>query len=342
MFNESKKAMTAISQYCGNRVDYVQGGGGNTSYKFNDKLMAIKASGYTLADVQPEQGYVTVDYSKISRKYDEISKKMDIDVEAETLLINLDCVELLHGMKDLRPSVEVGFHSYLQKAVIHTHSVYSNLLCCSDEGRDNAKSIFENSKYGYIYIPFISPGYTLSIRVKDEVIAYKAENGKMPDLIFMESHGMIASNDDYETAIEIHETANQMMIDYFNSVEFPKAIIKKTSKGFSSKTEMINKFIVDFSADENYFDTVNIYPDQIVYLQNNLGKTILIDKDNASIEYIMSEKQAQTLEEVLLGVVYIITEIKRNELSLKLLCKEGEDFIRNWESEKYRASLVND
>jgi len=178
MFNDSKKAMTAISQYCGNRVDYIQGGGGNTSYKFDDKLMAIKASGYTLVDVAPEQGYVTVDYSKILRKYEQLSKKVDVDIEKETLLINLECVELLDGMKDLRPSVEVGFHSYLQRAVVHTHSVYSNLLCCTDEGRDNAKAIFGNSEFGYVYLPFISPGYTLSIRVKDEVEAYKMKRAR--------------------------------------------------------------------------------------------------------------------------------------------------------------------
>jgi len=162
----------------------------------------------------------------------------------------------------------------------------------------------------------------------------------MPDLIFMESHGMIASHDDYETAIEIHEKANQMMIDYFGAIGFPEAKIEKTEKGFLSKTDMIKSFILEFGADGNYFDTVNLYPDQIVYLQDKIGKTILVNKEKGTIEYIMGEKQAQTLEEVLLGVIYIIIEIKRKELSLMLLCKEGEDFIRNWESVKYRASLV--
>lgn len=54
----------------------------------------------------------------------------------------------------------------------------------------------------------------------------------------------------------------------------------------------------------------------------------------------MDPNVAQTIEEVLLGVIYIISEIDRLGLKLKRLSDEGVEFIKNWESEKYRASLI--
>lgn len=342
MSDQSKLRMKEISQYVGNRADYIQGGGGNTSYKFDDKIMAIKASGYTLKEVQEESGYVTVDHSSIKDRYTELMNKQNIDVEKETLAINLECVKLLDGMENRRPSVEVGFHSYLQRAVIHSHSVYANLLCCAEEGREYAQKIFGDCEIGYIFVPFIHPGCTLSMYIKEKSEVFAAMHGKMPDIVFMESHGMIVSNDDYMTAIEIHEKANKMIIDFFGAVEFPMPVIKKTDEGYQSDTDFIKKFIKDFKADETYFNVNSLYPDQVVYLYGNLGKTILVDSIQGTITYkTKNKKQAETSEETILGVVYVISEIHRLGLTLKLLCDEGVDFIRNWESEKYRASIVS-
>jgi rhamnose utilization protein RhaD (predicted bifunctional aldolase and dehydrogenase) len=340
MYDKEKNCMKVISQYCGKRLDYVQVGGGNTSYKFDDKIMAIKASGYSLAEVTQDSGYMTVDYSKIIKDYAALSENSDCDVEVETLKINMNSVSLLEGMKNLRPSVEVGFHSYLKRAVVHTHSVYSNLLCCSDQGRDLAQKIFENSELGYIYIPFINPGFRLSMRIKDECHAFQAKNGKMPELVFMESHGIIASDDNYETAMDIHEKANDMIRDYFKTRAFPTPVMEKTNEGYISKMPLVSEFIQNFGADTAYFEKTLLYPDQMVYQGNNLGKTILIDSKSGQITFKMSENQAKTTFEVMFAVMYIISEIKRLGLDLKLLCDEGVVFIRDWESEKYRAELV--
>ena len=89
MYNKERKEMQRISNYCGDRVDYVQGGGGNTSVKFDDKLMAIKASGYTLKETTQEKGFVTVDYQNIKKYYNEVDISADKDFEKESLAINL-------------------------------------------------------------------------------------------------------------------------------------------------------------------------------------------------------------------------------------------------------------
>ncbi len=339
MYEQEKKNMQMISNYAGIRVDYVQGGGGNTSYKFDDKIMAIKASGYSLAEVKTETGYVTVDYMMIKQRYEALRDKAAADVEKETLDINMASITLLDGMENKRPSVEVGFHAHLKRAVIHTHSVYANILCCSEEGKEIAKEIFGTSEYGYIFIPFINPGFALSMHIKDEVNKYQSLYGKQPEVIFIESHGIIVHDDDYLVAIDIHEKVNHMIAEYFCVQPFPEVSIKSDQDWYISNTRYIADFINAFSADETYFKEVVLYPDQMVYLGNNLGENILVDSDKGRIIYKTNEKRARVIEEIILGVAYIVTEIKRKNLNLKLLCDEGVDFIRNWESEKYRASI---
>ncbi len=339
MFEQQKKDMQTISNYAGARLDFVQGGGGNSSYKFDDTLMAIKASGYSMSDITPTTGYVTVNYAKILSDYSALSIKTDVDIEAETLRINLDSITPIDDMESTRPSVEVGFHSYLKRAVIHTHSVYSNLLCCSKEGRGLLEEIFKDSGLGYVYLPFISPGYTLSKELADAVHAFKKKNDKQPELIFMHSHGIIAHADNAKDAITIHERANELIKNYFKAADFPPCILEKSEDGYTAQGEFLGRFIEEFSAGESYFENVILYPDQMVYLGTNIGNSIIVDGKEMTVSFKMSEKKAQTALEVMTGVAYIISEIKRLNLTLETLCEEGVEFIRNWESEKYRASL---
>ena len=66
---EKLEQFAAMSQAAGSRSDYVQGGGGNTSVKLADGLMAIKASGYCLSDIRPDKAYAVLDYEALRRFY---------------------------------------------------------------------------------------------------------------------------------------------------------------------------------------------------------------------------------------------------------------------------------
>ncbi len=339
MYEQQKNEMQKISNYAGARLDFVQGGGGNSSYKFDESIMAIKASGYSMTDITQTSGYVTVNFAKIISDYSTLSTKTGVDIEAETLKINLDSITPIDGMERTRPSVEVGFHSYLKRAVIHTHSVYSNILCCSKEGRGLLDKIFKDSSLGFVYLPFISPGFTLSAELAGAVRDYEKKNDKQPELIFMHSHGIIAHSDSADEAIAIHDRANDLIKNYFNAADFPPCTLKKSEGGYVATDKFLLQFVDEFSAGERYFDDVILYPDQMVYLGAEIGKTIIVNGDNNTIFFKTSEKKAQTALEVMTGVAYIISEIKRLNLTLETLCEEGIEFIKNWESEKYRASL---
>lgn len=336
MFEDGKASMRSISAYAGQRKDYVQGGGGNTSVKLDERLMAIKASGYTLLEVTEDKGYVTVDYQNIKRYYNTVDAAADRDFEKESLAVNLDSVVLLEGMENKRPSVEVGFHSFLKKCVIHTHSVYANILCCSEEGRNIAQDIFKSEKY--LFVPYIDPGFKLTFAIKQAAQEYAAQHGATPDIIFMENHGIVVHSDDGEAAISIHESVNDKIRAYFGLSEYPLPAISDAAGGFASDTGYLKRFITENNADEAYFNSLALYPDQLVYIGGRMGSAIRIN--GGGVSYNTSQKEAQTIEETLLGVAYVIGETRRAGLKLKEMGKEGIDFINGWESEKYRSKLI--
>jgi ribulose-5-phosphate 4-epimerase/fuculose-1-phosphate aldolase len=302
--------------------------------------MAIKASGYTLAEITPEKGYVTVDYKKIMEYYNTVDANAKKDFEKESLEVNLSSIVLLPGMEEKRPSVEVGFHSFLSGNVIHTHSVYANILCCSEEGRSVAQKIFAGSGIGYVFLPYIDPGFRLTLAIKQAVDAYRSENGALPDAIFLDNHGIIVHNEDPEKAIQIHEKVNEAVRKHFGLNDFPKPAIVKRGDGFASDTGYIRDFILETKADESYFNALTLYPDQLVYMGGKMGSVIHIDKSSGETVYQAGEKEAQTLEETLLGVVYVAGSIKKSGLTLRQMDESGANFINNWESEKYRSKLI--
>lgn len=111
----------------GGRNDYVQGGGGNTSVKLDGGLMAIKASGFSLKDIEPDRAYAVLDYEALRRFYFG-SKPADFDdVEKVGSAQAKENTNTIEGLAVLRPSVEAGFHSILDTYVAHSHSVYANL-----------------------------------------------------------------------------------------------------------------------------------------------------------------------------------------------------------------------
>ena len=65
MYKEMLKNLEYISKEVGLPIRYTQGGGGNTSVKLDNELMAVgKLSGFKLKQVNAK-GYVVVNYKRI-------------------------------------------------------------------------------------------------------------------------------------------------------------------------------------------------------------------------------------------------------------------------------------
>jgi hypothetical protein len=57
-------------------------------------------------------------------------------------------------------------------------------------------------------------------------------------------------------------------------------------------------------------------------------------------QFKAGETEAQTIEETLLGVMYIINAIDAAGLTLREMDARSAAFISSWESEKYRSSII--
>lgn len=201
-YTDPLKDLELISQKIGENRAYVQGGGGNTSVKLDDNRMAIKASGWLLSDVTTVDGYSVVDYQKI-REYLDCP---DQDEDTFTKKIKSFVVETNN-----RPSIETGFHALVSRCVVHTHSVYANLLACSKEGASIAKGLFPDSAW----VGYAAPGRKLTLEVKDVI----RKRNEIPSIVFLENHGVIVSSDDAKSALEIHGDINKKIKMYFELPE---------------------------------------------------------------------------------------------------------------------------
>lgn len=330
-----------ISFYAGARVDYTQGGGGNTSVK-DGGVMYIKASGFKLKDINENTAYVPMDLNKIKAFYESVDLTDGRDYEALNKQVTAEATLKQEGLASLRPSVEVGFHSVLKKYVIHTHSIYANLITCCATGEELAAKIFKDSDFGYVFLPYVDPGFMLSVKMGEAIKGYGEKTGKYAEVIFMKNHGLVVNGDDKQRVIALNEEVNNAIEKYFGlKDEYRTVTLKEKGENvFVSETKTVNEFVKTHTVDKAMLDKNSLYPDQLVYLNNLMAfSPEKIQIKNGTVEYHTSLKEAQTLEETLFAYVFVLKVIEENGLKLSLMNEKDIDFINNWEAEKYRRSL---
>lgn len=336
------KDLIKISQYAGARADYTQGGGGNTSVKNEEKgIMLIKASGYRLKDITENTAFVGVDLKMISDYYSEVDVSVKKDYEKESAEVAKNSIVPIEGIATLRPSVEVGFHAILKKYVIHTHSVYANILTCSCEGEKIAAEIFSEKDFGFIFLPYINPGFELTLAMKKEIERYSAENNRYPEVIFMKNHGLVVNADSADRAIYLHTEVNETIMRKFGLKDnFREVTLKEEDGVYVSETKSVNEFVQNNGLTKEFLDKYPLYPDQLVYLNNILThspETLTVK--GGTVYYKSDIKQATTLEETLAAYLFVLSAVKNAGLTLSTMNEKEVYFINNWEAEKYRRSV---
>ncbi len=355
MFFEENAAklqeFSRVSKAAGGRADYVQGGGGNTSVKLSGGLMAIKASGFCLKDIEPKKAYAVLDCAALRDFYLNCEPSQLQDVEKEGSEKAKACVRPIEGLDALRPSVEAGFHSILKTYVVHTHSVYANLACCSLSCKEIAAKAFEGAAYSWGWVPYTDPGANLTFAIRDELRRVEQETGKVPSVILMQNHGIIAHDDEGQTALDIHADANARLAAAFGITgdSFPAVTVEDRGNGIiAATTPYLTQALKSGKYTQELLLEQPLYPDQMVFLIGSFsmdGDTLeegqcVASSKTGEVLMAMPASKAQVMAETLTAVCFVMDHIQAAGYEVSTMGEAAKHFIANWESEKYRKSLA--
>lgn len=350
-----------MSKTSGSRNDYVQGGGGNTSVKLDDRLMAIKASGFRLDQIAQDHGFALLDYAELRDFYLRTDPATLIDVEAAGSACAKATIQKVDGLPQLRPSVEAGFHSLLDTFVLHTHPVYANLATCSIEGEAIAANVLADLSEGHVFVPYINPGAELTFIINQTCQGAKAKTGHTPAILFMQNHGLIITGKDADTCLALNDEVNRRIAAAYgvSVADWPNVALSAGDTGdtWVSATPWLSDKLLTADWDLDFFTKQALYPDQLVFLSGQMGvieqgslasalasgvalpEKCTIFRETGEVHYACKRAEAQTIEETLCAIFFIVGTIKEAELTLCTMDEAGKNFISGWESEKYRKNL---
>ena len=346
----SLRSFADLSGRIGARPDYVQGGGGNTSVKLDGGFMAVKASGFRLSDVQSDRAYAVLDYEILRRFYLETDPATLPDIEKAGSEQAKACVQAIDGLEPLRPSVEAGFHSLLDRYVAHSHAVWANFAACSAECGEIVREAMEDAGYTVGIVPYVDPGARLTFAVRDELRRVEAKCGQRPGVLFLQNHGIIAHHDDPEECLRLHEDACRRVAAAFHMDidSFPSLALREAPDGMlEADCPFLSERIATGAYDEDFFLKQPLYPDQMVFLAGAFafGTGIpeeghcLADPSTGRIRFRMPESHARVILETLVAVVFVADAVRRAGRTLIPMGAAAQSFIAGWESEKYRRTL---
>jgi len=350
---EILKTITIVSHEFGT-ADYVLAGGGNTSCKDGTTLW-VKPSGTTLLGLTMES-FIAMNRAMLDRLYDVEPPESPTD--REELVKNM-MAEAVRPETPGRASVEAPLHNALSaRYVVHTHPVTVNGLTCSLGGQATAAKLFPDA----LWIPYVDPGYTLCMVVRQAVQDYKAANGEEPKLLFLENHGVFVCAD---TAEEIRAIYGRVM-NTLARVYAELGVNANVPKGEPPAEALVARWRAVLAEAFDYEAATVVAtgrfqvaagpltPDHIVYAKSypfdgvltveNLRafKTVrgyaprIVLTDHAVLGVGTTEKNAR-LALTLAADGAIVRRLARAFGGLKLLGDSSRAFIENWEVEAYRA-----
>lgn len=179
-------------------------GEGNTSALCGDGTFWVKASGSQLGNI------TTLGFSQVSLgAVMELMENDSMDDQAVAHALQEVLVEPTHR----RPSVETFLHALClhdagAKWVAHTHAVSVNQILCSRLGAEPfRKHLFPDGivvcgRHPAI-VPYVDPGFTLALVVRDELRRYQEQHGHAPKLLLMVNHGLVALGQTAQEALNI-------------------------------------------------------------------------------------------------------------------------------------------
>ncbi len=306
-----------------------QAGGGNISLKMDKSRMIIKSSGYDLAEVTGKKGHCVVLYPPIaSFVCREARKAFSLRWESQ---YNLQ-LEKSTLAKDVRPSLETGFHAVLGRAVVHTHPLFVNAILCSKGGKALVKRIAGRERF--LWVPYQTPGVELSAAI--------AEKWKGERLLFLENHGMVVNGGSMEWCVRKTEKVLEGARALTHGEKDPRRLLNwEKQKGKVFKSPLVKEFLKTNAGREKGMENGFLFPDAVVYCHSGFSfgtldkrKISLLDDGSVYLPKAASAAPSRVMETVLMHLAILL--LIRRSGAPKFLTKSHANIIMRMESEKYR------
>lgn len=235
IFEEIKKELHIFVKMCnsyGKRLDLVQSGGGNISFKWKN-LLCIKCSGFHMENISENFGYSLLDNEKLKSDIflGEYKKTSEYNI-----------------FTSKKSSIETYMHSILKKYTVHLHPISIIKILSSKNGK---KFISENF-LDYIILDYYTPGKVLC----QELLKTQYYNKK---IFFLINHGIIITSEDSN---EIDRILEKMLIIFKNN--------EITNTEFSMDNYLCRDiYINNILKNKKYLLEENFsFPDAVVFLKD--------------------------------------------------------------------------
>lgn len=350
------ESLINLSKYVGERFDLVQAGGGNISVKSEDGIMLIKSSGYSLSDIDKKRGYSKIDNAKIIEILNNSDITRVVDKKIQDELVARQVGEATLDLQ-YKPSIETLLHSLFYKFTVHTHPIVVNMIVNKTNWQEVLKSIFTEN---IALVNYKTPGIELALELKLTILEFT----KIPQIIFLQNHGLIITAETEEEVKHLQEYVLAKIESYlqvdmskYKLTNLVSSLINKASGqniiAFLSNDIDLNLLL---AKDEDLFFKMPFCPDSVVY---NGIKAVWLKhiEDIATIceymdAYKMSPKvvifddmlfliaanirKAREMEDVLRFHVMVLAQ---NGMNTNFLPQSELDYLLDWEAEKYRQNI---
>ena len=344
----SKLELLELTKLFLNRPDLIQGPGGNTSVKSEDGSMFIKASGFRFDEMSLSNGISAVMAMNIAKYFFSVEplnkveeEKTMLSVVANNILSDTD------GNIFPKPSMETGFHAVLDKFVVHTHSVWTNLINCAQEKTSLIETLRQKTGLQIEILPFVSPGFGLSYLIAKILKENSSIGQNRPDVFFLANHGIISHAQSKEVCQEQLFQIDQAIKELLNiKTEYPSIDLKEEALHWEPQSSFVNGVLSKYQCQSDFFNQV-LFPDQTVFFKDQIAYDSLETNKKIQIsalrkiKYNCNYREALSIHETMTAYLFIYDFMHSNKISIELIGDSEIDYINNMEMEKYRKKIQN-
>jgi rhamnose utilization protein RhaD (predicted bifunctional aldolase and dehydrogenase) len=310
---------------------FVQGAGGNVSWKDEDTLW-IKASGTQLSDAKDLDIFVPIFLNKL---LENIKKN---DFESKPIIKN---------NSKAKPSIDIFIHALMpQKYVVHLHAVEVLASLVQTHFLKRYSKVL-NKSFNWKFIKYTKPGIDLALAIK-EVLKLDVKI----NILFLQNHGIVIgaeSMQEVEDLLKKINTIFQVRPKKFKSFSLP---ISKISSYQPIMSEEIHNLAIQTKLFNNLSKNWALYPDHVVFLgpkpflfsswqslnnflKNNNPPNLVFIQGHG----VFANSFFTTAQEEQLYCFFDVLVRQNDAYKVNALTKKQINELINWDAERYRINL---